>query len=229
MVAASVVAADMNADGTLDLVIGNGGQAGSTVTVLLGNGDGTFQPAAGYGAGGTIGSIAIADLNGDANPDVAVANRSGDVVDVLMGMGDGTLHWPIPYHSGGAMATGIAVADMDRDDKPDLIVSNWTSATDRGHGAVGVLIGNGDGTFRPPVSYGSGGYGGSSLAIADVNGDDYQDVVVAQLRSQRYADLHRCWQWRGRGWRSVWKRRRNASQRDQLRHRWARGGIGGYR
>ena len=77
------------------------------------------------------------------------------------------------------MATGIAVADLDGDDKPDLIVSNWIGANDRSHGAVGVLIGNGDGTFQPPVSYGSGGYGGSSLAISDVNGDRYQDVAVA--------------------------------------------------
>ena len=178
LVAAAVVAADMNADGTLDLVVGNGGPAGSAVAVLLGNGDGTFQPSAGYGAGGTVASIAIADLNGDANPDVAVANRSGNVLDVFFGTGDGTLRRPVPYDSGGR-ATAIAVADMDRDDKPDLIVSNWTGADDRSHGAVGVLIGNGDGTFRPPVSYGSGGYGGSSLAISDVNGDSYQDVAVA--------------------------------------------------
>ena len=89
--AASVVAADINADGAPDLVVGNGGPAGSAVTVLLGNGDGTFQAAVGYGPGGTVASIAIADLNDDAKPDVAVANRSGNVIDVFTGKGDGTL------------------------------------------------------------------------------------------------------------------------------------------
>src|SRR4029078_4618865 len=85
----------------------------------------------------------------------------------------------LPYESGGPTPTAIAVADLNRDRRPDLIVSHWIGKTDRDHGAVGVLLGNGDGTFQEPISYGSGGHAGTSLAISDVNGDGNQDVVVA--------------------------------------------------
>jgi len=79
-------------------------------------------------------------VNGDAKPDVVVANRAGDLVDrtvdVLLGNGDGTLRQAVPYDAGGAIATGIAVADLNRDDKPDLIVSNWIGFIDRTNGEV---------------------------------------------------------------------------------------------
>ena len=108
MAAASVVSADMDADGAPDLVVGNSGAAGpvgSAVTVLLATVTERFQPAVGYGDGGTIRSIAIADLNADTNPDVAVANRSGDAVDVLTGMATGPSADRYATRSGGVMAT----------------------------------------------------------------------------------------------------------------------------
>ena len=98
---------------------------------------------------------------------------------MLIGNGDGTLRQAVPYESGGTTATAIAIADLNRDRNPDLIVSNWIGNSDRDHGALGVLLGNGDGTFQHPIPYGSGGHAATSLAISDVNGDGNQDVVVA--------------------------------------------------
>ncbi|HZC24909.1 MAG TPA: VCBS repeat-containing protein [Candidatus Binatia bacterium] len=183
----SVAVADVNGDGKPDLVVINSVMANflsKTVTVLLGNGDGTFQPAIAYGSGGDIPlSVAIADVNGDGKPDVSVANfwtsfqNTHGAVGVLMANGDGTFQSPVVYLSGGTSGPNsggsIAVADVNADDKADLLVANEGNAT------VGVLLGNGDGTFQPVVTYGSGGSGANSLATGDVNGDGKPDVVVA--------------------------------------------------
>ena len=74
---------------------------------------------------------------------------------MLLGNGDGTLRQPVPYNAGGAIATGVAVGDVNGDDKPDLVTSNFINFVDRDNGAVGVLLGNGDGTFQQPVAFSS--------------------------------------------------------------------------
>ena len=84
----SVATADLNADGRPDLVVANYGSG--TVSVLLGNGDGTFGAKTDFGAGSDPQSVAIADLNGDGRPDLAVANWGSNTVSVLLGNGDGT-------------------------------------------------------------------------------------------------------------------------------------------
>jgi len=184
----ALVVADINGDGKLDLVVtGCGGSCGNTdgvVMVRLGNGDGTFRPAAVYGSGGVYAeSVAVEDLNHDGKPDVVVANcapsgtgpcQTGSmegVVGVLLGNGDGTLRHAVTYDSGGLSAESIAVADVNRDGKPDLVVAN----SGLGYG-VGVLLGKGDGTFQPPSTY-SPNTQIFSLAVADVNGDGNPDIV----------------------------------------------------
>jgi hypothetical protein len=194
--AASVVIADLNGDGKPDLAVANGAQChgcgNSEVSVFLGNGDGTFQPPASYiwGMYGAA-SIAIADLNGDGKPDLAVAiatmngNSVGEgEVSVLLGNGDGTFQTPVSYKSGGHIATSVAIADLNDDGHPDLAVANWCPSGDQfgdcyGYGKVGVLRGNGDGTFLAPKSYSTGALEGASVAIGDLKGDGQPDLLVA--------------------------------------------------
>jgi FG-GAP-like repeat len=75
----------------------------------------------------------------------------------------------VSYDSGGQDTYSVAVADVNKDSKPDLVVANaCASSTDCQNGTVDVLLGNGDGTFQSAVSYGSGGYHAVSVAVADV-------------------------------------------------------------
>jgi hypothetical protein len=199
----SVVAADVNGDGKPDLVVANycaaGGSCGNEsgdgkLGVLLGNGDGTFQPAVIYDSGSYgAGSVAVADVNGDGKPDLVVANCgpsggnscTNGTVGVLLGNGDGTFQIAASYASGGFDASSVAVADINGDGKPDLVVANDCANNNCGSGGVdgsiGVLLGNGDGTFQTAVAYDSGGYNANSVAVADVNGDGKPDLVVANL------------------------------------------------
>jgi hypothetical protein len=182
----SVAIADVNADGTLDLVVanGNGGAAG-TVGVLLGNGNGTFKPVHLYGSGGNqAASVAVADVNGDGKPDVIVTDTNNSTnIGVLLGNGDGTFRRVVTYSSGGGSPWSVAVADVNGDGKLDLLVANEcaVNSVSCSEGLVGVLLGNGDGTFRPAVMYSSGGpnfYNPVSLSVADLNGDGKLDLVV---------------------------------------------------
>ena len=79
----------------------------------------------------------------------------------------------------GGIFQGLAVADLNSDGKPDLVVSNLAGPNQSGDGVLGVLLGNGDGTFKPALTFGSGGYGASSVVVADINGDGMPDVLVA--------------------------------------------------
>jgi hypothetical protein len=176
--------ADVNGDGKRDLIVANACTSSAncpfspgSVSILLGNGDGTFQPAVAYGSGGDDAfSIAVADVNGDGKLDVLVTNSYADTgccldgpLGVLLGNGDGTFQPVITYNL-GVRIQQIAVADVNRDGKRDLV-----ARTD--HGLM-VLLGNGDGTFQAPVFNNTGGFGAGGIAIADVNGDGRPDVMV---------------------------------------------------
>ena len=187
-----VAVADLNGDGKQDLLVAN---LYNNIAVLLGNGDGTFQPAVVYDPGGFDASSVIArDVNGDGKPDLLITNwfvnnqnfKADGVVGVLLGNGDGTFQPAVTYDSGGQSPSSIAAADVNKDGKPDLVVANcsFSGGSDNcspGNGAVGVLLGHGDGTFQPAATYSSGGAGAQSVAIADVNGDGKRDLLVANL------------------------------------------------
>jgi hypothetical protein len=165
----SVAIGDLNGDGKPDLAVTNYGP--NTVSVLLGNGDGTFGAQTDYGTGSSPFSVAVGDLNGDGKPDLVTANTGSSTVSVLLGSGDGTFGPKSDYAAGGGPLS-VAVGDLNGDGKLDLAVTDYVPNT------VSVLLGNGDGTFGAKTDYGTGEYP-HSVAIADLNGDGKPDLAVA--------------------------------------------------
>ena len=196
----SVAVADVNGDGRLDLIVSNcshtgiagcpGSYAGGEVSILLGNGDGSFQSALSYSSGGIGASSAVvSDVNADGKPDIVVANfqntyynATSGLLGVLLGNGDGTFQPVVTYKPIGVDTFSVAVADVNGDQKVDLVTADGVCRTATlNAGCVSVLLGNGDGTFQPAVPYDSGGgssASAASAAIADVDGDGRPDVVV---------------------------------------------------
>jgi hypothetical protein len=165
---------DFNGDGKLDLAVANSG--GSTVSILLGNGDGTFQPAVGYTVGSQPVNISIADFNGDGKQDLAVANGFGTTtVSILLGNGDGTFQAAVNYPAGGSTPRTPVAADFNGDGKLDLAIANYDDAT------VSVLLGNGDGTLQSPMVFAVGQAQPDWLVTGDFNGDGKLDLATANF------------------------------------------------
>jgi hypothetical protein len=144
----------------------------STVSVLLGNGDGTFAARVDYVTGAFPQAVAVAELSGDGKPDIVVVNFDDSTVSVLLGNGDGTFAAKVDYptdagptvgvllgngdgtfqpnvgYATSRSPTAVAVADVNGDGNVDLAVTN------AGGGVVSVLLGNGNGVFQPRLDFG---------------------------------------------------------------------------
>ena len=176
----AVLTADFNGDGIPDLVI-----LGSGITVLLGNGDGTFT-AAPSTSSDLPGAIAVGDFNGDGIPDLAVAPAFDEGnSEVLLGNGDGTFtnaSGSFGNGNGTVTSNSIAVGDFNGDGKLDLVEA-CTSLNEQPCNLLLILFGNGDGTFMqsfgtPPAFFPLAFSGSQSMAVGDFNGDGKPDLAV---------------------------------------------------
>lgn len=175
----TVVVADFNGDGKADIAVSADYSGTSSVDVLLGNGDGTLQNAIHSTVSGGSKQILAGDFNRDGLVDLAIVYHA-DSVGIVLGNGDGTFGKEAFYsiESDGMETYGTATAvaaDFNGDGITDLAVveaNRWN---------IGILIGNGDGSFRSPVNYGVGNYP-QGLAVGDFNGDGRQDLVVSNSR-----------------------------------------------
>jgi hypothetical protein len=184
-------AGDFNGDGIPDLATVNAGATGvsGSVSVLLSNGDGTFQPArntpTAYPYGSGPNALAVGDFDRDGRLDLATSGVGLDPrypyptggVYVLLGRGDGTFVSTFQLGRFGGAPNAIATGDMDGDGNLDLVemVEDYSASTE-----VAVLWGGGDGTFSPGNSTDAGGYTWvNSLALADFDGDNQLDLVLS--------------------------------------------------
>jgi hypothetical protein len=153
---------------------------------MLGHGDGTFASIVSFPIGKTATSVAIGDLNGDGKPDLAVADYAtgaGDVA-VLLGNGDGTFQTAVKYPVVNG-ADWVVMGDFNGDGDLDLAVASNSAGANNSSGSAGavtLLFGRGDGTFRNPMVYGAGS-NPLSLAVGDVNGDGQPDLIFADTQA----------------------------------------------
>jgi FG-GAP-like repeat len=184
----ALAAVDLNKDGKMDLVVANNqADAAHSISILLGNGDGTFQAHRDINGGPFPSSITIGDFNHDGNPDIATSSFSPEnAVFVSLGDGRGGVLAQKTTTGFGAQpaafehtyqVTKVVWADFNRDGKDDLYYIQCCGGGDVEVGAWGVLIGNGDGTFTDHLVTELSVP--RNIAAVDINQDGLYDAVIS--------------------------------------------------
>ncbi len=166
----TIAVGDFNGDGIQDLAVSDGFSGVETLSIFLGNGDGTFQPQTPFNAGLNPIDVAAGDFNNDGIADLVTVDNQNNLIDVLIGNGDGTFQAATTF-AVGTSPDNVLVGDFDGDGNIDVAVVNNQDNT------VSVLLGKGDGTFNPQVTYAVGA-GPVRLAMADFNADGFLDLAV---------------------------------------------------
>lgn len=183
----AVFIGDINQDKKPDIVVGNYGS--NNVGVFFNNGNGTFRSQVSYSSGTSSQpySVFVADLNGDSNPDIIVANSGTDNVGVLFNYGNGTFSSQKLYSTGSNSSPYcIVVADMNLDGKLDIIVGNHDADN------VGIFLNLGNGTFLSQKTF-QVGSSPFCIAVADLNNDSKLDITVANLGADSIGVLLASW------------------------------------
>jgi sugar lactone lactonase YvrE len=179
-VASSVLPADLNDDGHVDLVLSGLGASG--IAILLGKGDGTFTSVADLPQAGEATPV-VADLNNDGFPDLVFGAAGASYLTVFLGDGDGTFT-EAPSSPNGNLVIGnsLAIADFNQDGIPDVVYVDGN--------ATGILFGEGDGNFvQFPATLTFDTYGfGTAFVVADFNGDGWPDVLAIDGSGRTIAD-----------------------------------------
>ncbi|HEU0010073.1 MAG TPA: FG-GAP-like repeat-containing protein, partial [Verrucomicrobiae bacterium] len=166
-----VAVGDFNGDGRRDLAVAN--QNVDNVSLLLGNGDGSFGAPTNFAVGNAPRSLAVGDLNGDGKLDLAVLNAGGNnTLSVLLGVGNGSFGAALNYPTGGSDAYQVILADLNADGRLDAAVASYGSSR------VSVLLNKGDGTFPGAGNYPAGNRP-ISVAAGDLDHDGLLDLATA--------------------------------------------------
>ena len=171
---ASLEVADLNNDGRDDLITANFNSfvlPPGSVSVLLGNGDGTFRPSQQFPVGDGPVSARAVDMNGDGQLDVVATNYRSNTVTVLLGNGDGTLQ-PAHDFPTGENPRDLALGDFNEDGFPDVLVADSGSNPFQ---TCSLMLGNGDGTLQPRTTIFAAAQG---IAVGRLNGDSHLDLVA---------------------------------------------------
>jgi hypothetical protein len=180
-----VCTGDFNNDNRTDIAVANYGS--STVGVLLGFGNGSFGTLSTYSTGFESLPIFVTtgDFNNDQALDIVAANFRIDSVAVFLGYGNGSFAPAVNYSTGtGSDPIAIFVADFNKDNQSDLAVANSEN------GNVGILFGNGDGSFQTVITYSTGFQSNpDSIVAGDLNNDNWLDIILADSTSDNIAIL----------------------------------------